>query len=125
MKWIKNILITISSLSILNAWLFRFGKQTIFRGGDATSMLAEFEVYGLSETIMYAVGGVKIIASLLLIAGIFYDKLVIPSAAVIGTLMLGAVAMHFKVQDAWIKFFPAGLFLIFSLTIIYLQRQEK
>ncbi len=125
MKWIKTLLIAITSISILNVWLFRFGKPTIYRGGDASTLLEEFQVYGLSENMMYVVGAVKILAAVLLILGIFYDKLIIPAASVIGVLMVGAIAMHFKIGDPGIKFFPAGLFLLLSLTLIYLQKFKK
>jgi hypothetical protein len=42
-----------------------------------------------------------------------------------GALMLGAVFMHFKVSDEAIKFLPAGLMLLFSLTIILINKQKQ
>jgi hypothetical protein len=36
-------------------------------------------------------------------------------------LMLGAIAMHFKVADEAIKFLPAGLMFLFSSLIFLLQ----
>ncbi len=44
------------SAVVLNVWLFRFSKATIYRGGDATNMLEEFAAYGLSNSIAYLVG---------------------------------------------------------------------
>lgn len=125
MKWIKTLLITVTSLSILNVWFFRFGNATRYRGGDATSLLEEFLVYGFSENFMYFIGALKIFASLALLVGIFYNKLILPAASVIAVLMLGAISVHFKVQDEWIKFFPATLFFVFSIAIIVLELQRK
>jgi len=53
------------------------------------------------------------------------SKVILPSAALMGALMLGAVFMHFKVSDEAIKFLPAGLMLLFSLTIILMNRQKE
>ena len=59
MKILQKIsMITVAAV-VLNVWLFRFGKATIYRGGDATNMTEEFAAYGLSETMVYLVGGLK------------------------------------------------------------------
>ena len=64
MKILKRIsMITVAAV-VLNVWLFRFGKATIYRGGDATNMIEEFAVYGLNETMVYLVGGLKILAAI-------------------------------------------------------------
>ena len=104
--------------SILKVWLFNFNKPTRWRGKNATSMSDEFEVYGLSRTMMLLVGGAKILFSALLLASIWYEQLAIPSAAGIAVLMLGAIIMHLKVKDPLIKSFPAFTFLLLSLVII-------
>ena len=88
------------------------------------NMMEEFAVYGLNETMVYLIGGLKILAALGLLIGFVKRKAILPSAALMGTLMLGAVFMHFKVSDEAIKFLPAGLMLLFSLTIILINKQK-
>ena len=60
MKILQKISMVTVAAVVLNVWLFRFGKATIYRGGDATNMTEEFAAYGLSETMVYLVGGLKI-----------------------------------------------------------------
>ncbi len=105
-------------ISIINVWFFRFNKSTEWRAGNANSMKAEFEAYGLSETIMYIVGGLKIFSAILLLISIWIPSLGVPAAAVMALLMLGAIAMHIKVSDPLKKSLPALFFLLLSLLIL-------
>jgi hypothetical protein len=105
-------------ISILNVWLLRFNKPTPWRGGSAQSMKEEFKTYGLSETMMYLVGGLKILFAALIFASIWKPQLAVPGAAGMAILMLGAIAMHFKVKDPLKKSFPAFSFLVLSVIII-------
>ena len=125
MKYIKYILMAVVSFVVINVWFFRFNNPTIYRGGKAANMIEEFAVYGLSETIVYVIGGLKVLAAIGLLIGFVNRKAILPSAALIGALMLGAVFMHFKVSDEAIKFLPAGLMLLFSLTIILINKQKQ
>lgn len=125
MKYLKYVLMAIVSLTVLNVWLLRFNKPTIYRGGQAKTMIEEFAAYGLSEAFVYIVGGLKVLAALGLVVGFYYKKLVAPSSAVIAVLMVGAIFMHFKVQDAAIKFLPASLMLFCSLAIIFLVNRRS
>jgi hypothetical protein len=125
MKYLKYVLMGVVSTTVLNVWLLRFNKPTIYRGGQAKSMVEEFAAYGLSETFVYLIGGLKVVAALGLIAGFFYKKLIVPSSLVIAVLMVGAIFMHFKVQDAAIKFLPATLMLLFSLGVLYLVNRRS
>jgi uncharacterized membrane protein YphA (DoxX/SURF4 family) len=102
-------------------WFFRFNQSTIYRGGQASNMVEEFAVYGLNETMVYLVGGLKVLAALGLLIGFFKEKMTAPSAFIMATLMLGAIFMHFKVSDEAIKYLPAGLMFVFSMVIFYLQ----
>lgn len=111
------------SAVVLNVWLFRFSKATIYRGGEATNMLEEFAVYGLSDTIAYIVGGLKILAALGLLLGLVYRKAIAPAATVMAVLMIGAIAMHVKVADEAIKYVPAGLMLVCSSLILLLNKK--
>ena len=124
MRYLKQILILFVSIVVLNVWLLRFNKATIYRGGNATNMLEEFIVYGFDKPFLYFIGGLKIVAALGLLLGLFYKKFIIPCASIITLLMVGAVAMHFKVSDEAHKFFPAVLMLLCGLSIIFLSRRE-
>ena len=125
MKILKYLLMSIISLIVLNVWFFRFNTFTIYRGGNATNMIEEFAVYGFSETVVYIIGGLKILAAFGLLFGFFFEKTILPSVSLMGTLMLGAIIMHFKINDEAIKFLPAGLLFISSLTVLYLHKKER
>lgn len=125
MKYLKHVLMAAVSITVLNVWLLRFNKPTIYRGGQAKTMIEEFAAYGLSETFVYVIGGLKVLAALGLVVGFFYKKLIVPSSLVIAVLMVGAIFMHFKVQDAAIKFLPATLMLLCSLGVLYLVNRRS
>ncbi|MDG1063705.1 MAG: DoxX family protein [Flavobacteriaceae bacterium] len=123
MKNIKFLLMIFVPSLVLNVWLFRFNKATIYRGGDATNMIEEFAAYGLSESMVYLVGGLKVLAALGLLLGFVYRKSIAPSALVMSVLMVGAIAMHFVIGDAPIKYLPAGLMLVSSFVIFYADKK--
>ena len=100
------------SLILLNVWLLRFNRNTPYRGGTAHNMREEFAIYGLPSWFTYVVGGLKLGAALCLIAGLWFHVLVLPAAAVVTILMLGALAMHLKVRDPMMKSLPALLMLV-------------
>ena len=85
-------------------------------------MREEFAVYGLPAWLIYVVGTLKIGASLCLLAGLWLPMLVVPAAALICILMLGALAMHLKVHDSAIKSSPAAIILVLSIGIWILGR---
>ena len=105
-------------ISIINVWFIRFSKPTPWRGKNAGSMKDEFEAYGLSSTMMYMVGILKVLCAIGLLASIWFPDLATPSAVGMAILMLGAVSMHVKVNDPLKKSFPAFSFLVLSLVII-------
>ncbi len=113
--WIVKIILFIS---IVNVWLFRFNKETPWRGGQAKSMKDEFKTYGLSETMMYLIGGLKLVAALLLLISIWVPSLTLYGAGTMAILMVGAIIMHIKVSDPLKKSFPAFSFLVLSLVLI-------
>ena len=123
MKYLKELLMLVVSLLVLNVWLLRFNQETIYRGGNALNMIQEFAVYGLSETTAYIIGALKVLSATGLLVGFFYKKSIIPSASLMAALMCGAILMHLRVNDEAIKFLPAGLMLISSLMIVYLDRK--
>ncbi|MDX1758251.1 MAG: DoxX family protein [Arenibacter algicola] len=105
-------------ISIINVWFIRFNKPTPWRGGDSKSMKEEFETYGLSHTIMYLVGTIKVGLAILLIVSLWIKDLSTPAAGAMGIFMLGAIAMHFKADDPNIKSFPALILFILSVGIV-------
>lgn len=105
----------IVGLSILNVWLFRANKATPYRGGAATTLKDEFASYGLSANVMYVVGGVKMLLSILLILSIWIPVLEPFAAWGLAAMMAAAVGFHFKVGDPLIKAFPAAIFLTLSI----------
>lgn len=124
MKFLKPLLSATVSLIVLNVWFFRFNKPTMYRGGDASNMIDEFAVYGLDENFVYIIGALKVLAAIGLLVGLIKHKLIIPAALLMAVLMVGAIGMHFRVNDEAIKFLPASLMLLFSLGIFFLQKTE-
>jgi len=101
----------IVALGLVNVWLVRFKKSTKYRSGNAKNMIEEFQLYGLPKWFMYIVGFMKITIAIMLVVGIFINVLVLPAAAMLVLLMLGAVGVHVKVKDPIIKYIPAVLIL--------------
>ena len=66
---------------------------------------------GLPPWALWIVGALKVSCALCLVAGVWVPSLVAPAAGVVATLMLGAISMHLKVRDPWIKSLPAGTVL--------------
>jgi len=119
MEYVIIIIKVFIFLSIVNVWFFRFNKPTSWRGGQAASMKREFEVYGLSESVMYLVGGLKVLAATLLIVSIWVPQLTLPAAGIMAVLMAGAISMHLRVKDPLRSSFPALSFLVLSLFLMF------
>ncbi len=120
-EYIVIALKIIVGVSILNVWLVQSKKPTKWRGGDATSIIEEFSVYGLSKTLYNVVFVVKVGLAILLLASIKYDFLTLYSSIGLAALLGGSIAMHIKVKDALFKSFPAFLFMAMNLIIAYLS----
>ena len=116
MKAIGKFAQTAAALWILNVWFNRFDKDTGYRGGDATNMKEEFEVYGLSENTMYAVGAAKVGLAGLMLLGHAEQRLVRPASVGLAAFMLGAVGMHIKVGDPVKRYLPA--LSVFTLSTV-------
>lgn len=117
--YILIILKIIVGLSILNVWLIQPKKATKWRGGNAKTIVEEFEVYGLSKTFCYVIGFLKVTLSLLLLASIKFESLTLIGSIGLAALLLGSVAMHIKVKDELYKSFPALIFIVLNLIIIF------
>lgn len=112
------ILQVVAALGLLNVWLLRSRSATAYRGGDAMSLKDEFAVYGLPPWMLYVVGFLKVGAAVALLAGVWMSSAVLPAAAIVAVLMVGALAMHMKVKDAPIKSMPAALMLAMNVCIV-------
>ncbi|TDT45340.1 DoxX-like protein [Maribacter spongiicola] len=109
----------IVALSILNVWLIQNKKPTRWRGGNATTIIEEFEVYGLSKQMCYIIGFLKVTLALLLLVAIWFPVIKQPAALGLAALLLGSIVMHFKIKDPLLKSFPAALFLVLCLIIAF------
>ena len=118
MSQISKILSAVVSFTIINVWLFRSDKSTLYRGGNASNLYEEFEVYGLSDYFLI-IGIIKVSLAVLLLVGVFYKKLTLFSAGGIAIMMLAAAYFHFSVGDELIKALPSSAMLLSCIIIIY------
>ncbi|MFT4665650.1 MAG: hypothetical protein ACI9RM_002346 [Ulvibacter sp.] len=118
--YIGIILKIIVGLSILNVWLIQPNKATKWRGGNAKTIIQEFEVYGLSKQFCYFIGFLKVSLALTLLASIQFETLALIGSLGLAVLLLGSIAMHLKVNDKLLKSFPAFLFLMMNLAIAFI-----
>ncbi|SDG57068.1 DoxX family protein [Psychroflexus sediminis] len=109
------------ALGILNVWLLRFNKQTEWRGAGAGNMNEEFTKYGLPVWLVPVIGFLKLGFATLLIISIFQDgyNLGFIGAVGMGILMIGAIAMHIKINDPLKRSLPAFLMLVMSAFIAF------
>lgn len=117
MESVRSIAQLIIAFGILNVWLLRFNKATVYRGGAAKNMKQEFATYGLPVWIMWLVGGLKVLLALSLLLSFWRPELMRPAAIGMAILMLAAVGMHIKIGDALKKTTPALSVLILSLLV--------
>ena len=67
------------------------------------------------------VGTLKVVAGVILIAGLWLPLPVRVAAGVVAVLMVGALAMHQKVSDPPMKSLPAAVMLVMCLAIVVLR----
>lgn len=123
MEWLSlsSVLQLIVGFGLLNVWLLRRGSATAYRGGAAQTLQGEFAAYGLPVFAYYLVGALKVGAAIVLIAGVWFALPVREAAGVVAVLMLGAIAMHFKVGDPAMKSLPAALMFAMTAGIVALR----
>ena len=118
----KDIFVYISqlivSLGILNSWLIRFNKKSIYRGSTANSLLEEFKIYGYPVWFFYTIGTLKVVFAVMIFTGFWNKNLLTIGSIGMIILMIGAIFSHIKIRDPLIKFVPA--IVILSLTIFIL-----
>ena len=122
-KKLHTVLVIVVSLTVLSAWSFRVNRPSLFRGGDATSMLEEFQAYGLSKNTMIIVGVCKVIAGIALLLGLRFQKLVVPAAAVMAGFMCAAIYFHLSISDPLMPTAPSTLMMLSCLGIIFIQKK--
>jgi len=115
------ILQVILALGLLNVWLLRASSATSYRGGTARSLREEFDAYGLPTWFFYLIGLLKISSAGLLLSGIWFPEAIVPAAALVVALMVGALAMHVKVKDPAVRSLPALAMLAMSASLVGLQ----
>jgi uncharacterized membrane protein YphA (DoxX/SURF4 family) len=119
--YIVSILQIILTLGLINVWLVRFHKPTKYRGKGAANMKEEFRAYGLPTWFMYVIGTAKMVIAALLIIGLWIPAVVVPAAAVLVVLMIGAVSMHVKVRDVCIRTMPALVMLAMAVVVVIMK----
>ena len=114
---LNAVLQLIVGVGLLNVWVVRSSKGTAYRGGGARTLREEFAAYGLPDLAFYFVGAVKIIAGVVMLAGLWWSLPVRTAAVAVIALMVGAIAMHIKVKDPVLKAVPAVLMLIMCVVL--------
>ncbi len=123
MKVLSKILSVVVGLTVINVWLFRSNRSTSYRGGDAASLLEEFQVYGLEDYFLI-IGIIKVSLAIMLLLSLYFKKLSFFASSGIGIMMLVAVYMHINVGDELIKSMPASLMLASCLIIAYSSKKS-
>lgn len=124
MMWAVPVFESLIALGLINVWLVRFNRSTVYRGAEAKNMKEEFVAYGLPAWSVYVVGFFKLSIALVLILTVVLPQTM---PAILGTLalgllvvlMLGAITMHIKVKDSLIKTLPA-LCMLLMITFVLL-----
>lgn len=106
MNTLSNCAQIIIALSIAFVWIIRYDN-----------IVKEFKQYELPDLVRNTVGAAKIALSTLLIAGIWYPRLVLVPALLMAGLMVCAQAAHVKVKNPWHKFVPSALLLVLALFV--------
>ncbi len=123
MKVLSKILSVVVGLTVINVWLFRSNRSTSYRGGDAASLLEEFQVYGLEDYFLI-IGIIKVSLAIMLLLSLYFKKLSFFASSGIGIMMLVAVYMHINVGDELIKSMPASVMLASCLMIAYSSKKS-
>ena len=123
MKVLSKILSVVVGLTVINVWLFRSNRSTSYRGGDADSLLEEFQVYGLEDYFLI-IGIIKVSLAIMLLLSLYFKKLSFFASSGIGIMMLVAIYMHVNVGDELIKSMPASVMLASCLVIAYSSKKS-
>lgn len=105
--------------AMVDVWILRYDKPLRARGGQAQNMVEEFRIYGLPDWFRNLTRVLKLSAAVLLLVGLAVDWAAFAGGALLVALMSGALAMHIKVGDPWLKSVPATFFLALSSFVTY------
>lgn len=106
------------ALGIFNVWIIRRDRSTPYRPEGASNMEEEFRRYGFPDWVRLSVGSTKVVLAVLLLVGVVFAPLAVGAAALMGVLMIAAVAAHVRVGDPWMKAVPATLMLTLSAIVV-------
>jgi uncharacterized membrane protein YphA (DoxX/SURF4 family) len=120
MDTFARILQVLVALGLLNVWLIRARSSTAYRGGSAQTLRQEFDAYGLPAAAFYVVGTLKVLAGVILLAGLWMPMPARPAATVVAGLMVGALLMHAKAKDPALKSVPAVVMLAMCVGLVVL-----
>lgn len=104
---ISQILQLVIGTSILFVWLVRSNVPSNFRVGGANNLKEEVLEVGLPIIFYDVMRVVKPMFAFFLIVGLFYAPMTFPSMIVTTIFMLGALWMHIKAKDNFVKVIPA------------------
>lgn len=99
-------------------WLFRSNTPTRYRVGNATTLQGEILEAGLPEWTYNILRIFKPMIAFMLIIGVLYNPLTLPSIICTTILMVGAIGMHVYAKDNIIKTLPAIILFVFCLLIL-------
>lgn len=115
---LASLLQILLGLGLLSVWILRAGSPTAYRGGEAKSLREEFGAYGLPGWFFATIGFLKVGTAIALLIGLWKPELVVPAAGLLVILMLGALAMHWKVKDPTSRSVPALCMLVLSGSLL-------
>ena len=114
---VSQILQLIIGVSILFVWLVRSHVPSTFRVGGANNLKEEVLEVGLPIIFYDIMKVVKPMFAFFLIFGLFYNPMTLPSMIFTTIFMSGALWMHIKAKDNFVKVIPALTLLIFCVLI--------
>jgi hypothetical protein len=115
---LETVLQLVVGVGLLNVWVLRRAQSTSYRGGRAQTLREEFAAYGLPGAAFYLVGAIKVIAGVIMLAGLWWPLPVRAAAGAVVVLMAGAIMMHIRIKDPVTKSVPAVILLILCLVLV-------
>lgn len=121
--WAVPVFKSLIALGLINVWLVRFNRSTVYRGAGAKNMNEEFAAYGLPAWSVYVVGFFKLSIALVMILSVVAPQVILPivgtlALGLLAVLMLGAITMHIKVKDSLVKTLPALCMLLMTTFVL-------
>jgi|SRR5210317_1987754 hypothetical protein len=108
MELLINLAQIAVGVSVFFVWTFRFHN-----------VITEFEQFDLSDLTRSIVGATKLCLSTLIVAGIWYESLVLIPSILMALFMISAQYFHLKAGNPFIKRLPSLVLFILSAIIAY------